>query len=208
MAVKSEKLIKKYDKHVKMYENNFSNPTLANWRKRIIPHAHGKVLEVGVGVGANFPFYPKENVHVTGVDFSKEMIQSAEKTARNLQIDADFLVKDVQDLQFKPNSFDCIVSTLTLCSYPNPIETLNKFNDWCRKGGKVLLLEHGLSNRTPLSVLQKMIDPLFVKIAGCHCNRNIMELLGLSSLQIKHSEKYMKDIIFLIWAEPGGKGEG
>lgn len=201
--MKKEKLIKKYDKHVKIYENNISNPTLANWRSVIIPHAYGKVLEVGVGVGANFPFYQKENVAITAVDFSQEMVRSAEQTAQYYSLDVNFLVKDVRDLQFEPNSFDCIVSTLTLCSYPDPINVLNKFHEWCNKDGQVLLMEHGLSSLTSISLLQKFIDPLFVKVAGCHCNRNIIELIEQSNLQINKVERNMKDIIYLIWAQAG-----
>lgn len=200
--MKKEKLIKKYDKHVKMYEKNRSNPTLARWRSRIIKSACGKVLEVGVGVGSNFPYYDKEKVHVTGVDFSLEMIKSAKQAASDFQIHAEFLQADVDELRFKSDSFDCIVSTLSLCSYPEPVVTLRNFNDWCRKDGTILLMEHGLSSNPLLSFTQSIIDPLFKQISGCHCNRNILKILEESKLQVERIETYWSDIVYLIWAKP------
>jgi len=77
--MKQKNLIKKYDKQVTMYEKNRENPNMAARRRKIINSAYGNILEVGIGVGANFSHYNKEKVHVTGVDFSAEMIKSAKK---------------------------------------------------------------------------------------------------------------------------------
>ncbi|MGP4038646.1 class I SAM-dependent methyltransferase [Gracilibacillus sp. D59] len=200
--MKKEKLIKKFDKQVKMYENNRKNATLLPWRKKLIKKAYGNVLEVGVGAGANFPFYTKETVQVTGVDFSSEMIKSAKQSASNYHFHTEFLEEDVDHLTFAPNSFDCIVSTLSLCSYAKPHELMNKFNDWCREDGTVLLMEHGLSSNLFLSYTQKIIDPLHKKIAGCHCNRDIGKIVKHSDLQIKNIETYWSGILYLIWAIP------
>ncbi|WP_231597602.1 class I SAM-dependent methyltransferase [Bacillus sp. SA1-12] len=100
-----------------MYENYRSNQKLAGLRKKLIKSAYGKVLEVGVGAGANFPYYNRNNVEVTGVDFSSEMIKSAKRTASIFQIKAEFIHEDINELKLEHNSFDCIVSTLSLCSY-------------------------------------------------------------------------------------------
>lgn len=34
--MKNEKLIKKYNKQAKMYQKNLENPTMNNWRRKII----------------------------------------------------------------------------------------------------------------------------------------------------------------------------
>lgn len=199
----NDKLIKKYDNHAKMYEKNQNNPTLAKWRKQLLKHAYGEVLEVGIGTGANFSFYNKNTVSsVTGVDFSFEMIKRAKNAAKHLQINTQFIQADIDELDLEHNSYDCIVSTLTLCSYPNPIETLNKFNNWCRKDGVILLLEHSISTNPFLSFGQNMINPLFKKVAGCHCNRDIHAIIEQSNLQLEHSEVYWKNIINVIRASP------
>lgn len=201
--MKKEKLIKKYDKQVSMYVNNQDNPTLSEWRRKLIKDAHGKVLEVGIGIGANFPYYDRERVtDICGVDFSHEMLNQARRNGRNLPMNTSFIREDIDKLVLEAESFDCIISTLTLCSYPNPLKTLNNFNDWCVKDGRVLLLEHGLSSNPLLSVTQKVIDPLFLRITGCHCKRNILALLEESNLEVENVESYWSGIVNLIWAKP------
>ncbi|SFB11233.1 Ubiquinone/menaquinone biosynthesis C-methylase UbiE [Lentibacillus halodurans] len=200
--MKKEKLIKKYDKQVKIYENHRSNQKLAGWRNKLIKNAYGKVLEVGVGAGANFPYYNRNNIEITGVDFSSEMIKSAKRTASHFQVKAEFIQADINELVLEHNSFDCIVSTLSLCSYPDPIAALSKFNNWCHQDGIILLMEHGLSSNILLSFAQNVIDPLHTKISGCHCNRNINKIIEKSNLQVEYIESYWSDIIYLIWAKP------
>ncbi|WP_010098625.1 class I SAM-dependent methyltransferase [Ornithinibacillus scapharcae] len=202
--MKQDKLIKKYDKQVPMYVSNQENPTMSEWRRKLIREAEGKVLEVGVGVGANFPYYDTEKVTaICGVDFSSEMLHQARRNARNLNMNTSFIQKDIEKLEIEAESFDCIVSTLTLCSYPDPLKTLNKFNNWCAKDGKVLLLEHGLSNNPLLSFTQKAINPIFLQVSGCHCKRNVLALLEESNLVVEKVERYWSGIINLIWAKPG-----
>ncbi len=199
--MKKEKLIKKYDKHAEMYEKNRENPTLVKWRKKLIPHAYGKVLEVGVGAGANFPYYNKD-VQLTGVDFSPEMIKSAYKAADLYNMNVTLVQEDVDHLHYEDHSFDCIVSTLSLCSYPNPLETLKNFQKWCRPDGKLLFLEHGLSSSRFLIATQKVINPIFKKVSGCHCNRDMLKLIREAGIHIERTERYWKGVFQLIWAKP------
>jgi len=198
-----KKLINKYDKQVSIYENNLNNSTLNNWRSQIIKDAYGKVMEVGVGVGANFPYYDKDKVtEITGVDFSTKMIESAQETALKYNVNADFINHDISTIRLEANSYDSIVSTLTLCSYPDPVDTLNKFNSWCKKGGTILLMEHGLSTNPLLSMAMKGINPLYNRISGCHCNRNIVKLVEKSNLKIERIDRFWSGIFVLVWARP------
>ncbi|GGJ88932.1 SAM-dependent methyltransferase [Lentibacillus kapialis] len=197
-----DKLIGKYDKHVDMFNALCTSRFWERWRRALLASAYGKVLEVGVGNGANFPYYSRENVHVTGVDFSPEMIKSAGQTATDYKMDAELIQQDVEDLTFESGSFDCIVSTLTMCGYPNPTGVLNQFNRWCREDGIILLMEHGISSNRVLSYTQKMVDPLFKKTAGCHCDRNIMKIVENSAPKVDYKNSYWTDIISLIWARP------
>lgn len=196
-----EKLVKKFDRQVKIYEKNRKNRSLEPQRKKLLKHAYGKVLEVGIGAGANFPYYPND-VHITGVDFSPMMINSAKSAANQYGISTDLLVADVDELQFERDSFDCIVSTLTLCGYNNPVSVLNKFNDWCKEDGKILLLEHGLSSNRILSSMQKIFNPIYRKMSGCHGDRDMLDIVTTSKLNIELSERSWADILCLITAKP------
>ncbi|MFZ5871702.1 MAG: class I SAM-dependent methyltransferase, partial [Actinomycetota bacterium] len=43
-------------------------------RRRLFSRARGRVLELGIGTGANVPFYPPD-VELVGVDISGRMLQ-------------------------------------------------------------------------------------------------------------------------------------
>ncbi len=72
---------KKYDRFSKIYDL-FESPmemrAFSKYRKKALSLAKGKVLESGIGTGKNLPYYP-EGVEVIGIDFSRGMLEKAEK---------------------------------------------------------------------------------------------------------------------------------
>ena len=69
-------LIRIFDKQANIYEKRRKDQSQAKWREKLLSSAKGKVLEVAVGAGANFQYYPS-GVEVTAVDFSGEMLKKA-----------------------------------------------------------------------------------------------------------------------------------
>lgn len=197
----NEKLVRTFDKQARMYEARRKKQTQKIWRKRLIRCAKGTVLEVGVGAGANFPFYPKDVV-VTAIDFSKEMLNKAEVAADECGLHAEFVHTNIESHDFPDNSFDTIVSTLTFCGYKNPIVLLNKFNKWVRDDGQILLMEHGISSNRIIGTIQNAVDPLFLKVVGCHQNRDINQILQQSGIDIIKAERHFLDTVHLVWAKP------
>ncbi|MFC4411420.1 class I SAM-dependent methyltransferase [Chungangia koreensis] len=164
----------------------------------MVETATGKVLEVSVGAGNNFPFYPVD-VHVTAVDFSQKMIEKAKEAAEEYGVECEFLVSDVENLMFQENTFDTVVSTLSLCAYKDPEEVLKQMKSWVKPNGNILLLEHGLSSKQPYAWLQNRLDGLSVKFIGCHQNRDILKMVDHSGIEIRQMEKMMLNSVFLIY---------
>ena len=119
-----DKLIRIFDKQANGYEKRRKNQSQAKWREKLLSSAKGKVLEVAVGAGANFQYYPRGD-EVTAVDFSGEMLKKAKAAAIEEGMDAQFIHSDVESLSFEDYSFDTIISTLSLCGYENPMKVLN-----------------------------------------------------------------------------------
>ena len=81
------------------------------WRSRLRDQiGSGRVLEVGVGTGKNFPHYPK-GVKITAIDFSPRMLDRARRKALNLGIEVELLEMDVQHLDFPDHFFDTVFAT-------------------------------------------------------------------------------------------------
>ncbi|MDQ0272291.1 class I SAM-dependent methyltransferase [Cytobacillus purgationiresistens] len=194
-------LIKKFDKQANKYSKRRNNNHANKFRKQIFQDAEGKVLEVGIGSGLNFPFY-KGDIELTGVDFSIEMLKTAEDAAKDYLFQTILIEGDVESVDFNENTFDTIVSSATLCAYQNPLSVLNKFQKWCKPEGKILMMEHGISTNKSLAWLQNTLNPLILKFIGCHQNRNIIEIVKKSNLKIIKNERHIAGYLYLIWAEP------
>ncbi|MBB6734099.1 class I SAM-dependent methyltransferase [Cohnella zeiphila] len=196
-----ERLIRKFDKQAKIYEARRKRRSEGMWREKLIRTARGDVLEVGVGAGANFPFYSRE-VQVTAVDFSPAMLEKAREAASDSGIRAEFKLRDTESLSFPDDSFDTVVSTLTLCGYENPLAVLRSMRKWCRPEGRILLMEHGIGSNRLIGLLQSAMNPLFRQVVGCHLNRDMMGFIRESGIRVNRAEHYLGNAVHLVWANP------
>jgi ubiquinone/menaquinone biosynthesis C-methylase UbiE len=169
------------------------------WRKQLLSYAKGNILEVGVGTGANFKYYPL-GTKVTAMDMSNRVIKKARYEAEARGIEANFIVSPVEELKLPGQSFDTIVSTFTLCAYDNPGLVLDRFSKWCKTNGSILLLEYGLSKYGVVSWLQKKMEPTYYKRTGSHLDRDMLAIISGSKLRIKKVEIKYAGMVYLIWA--------
>ncbi|WP_191567351.1 class I SAM-dependent methyltransferase [Metabacillus idriensis] len=199
----NNKLIKKFDKQANTYDRIRGKEIQRKWREKLIKDAKGSVLEVAIGAGGNFPYYNSEEIgKITAVDFSPKMLEKARVAAHQYNLPVEIIESDIDQLEFEENQFDTIVSTLSFCGYPQPLQTLENLSKWCKPRGQILLLEHGISSNFLFSKLQKILDPIFVRMIGCHQNRNIMELISLSPIEIQKVEHHCFDVFHMVWAKP------
>jgi ubiquinone/menaquinone biosynthesis C-methylase UbiE len=73
---------------------------------------------VAVGTGRNFGRYPEE-LRLHGVDLTPSMLEIACNRAVKEGLEADLREGDAQEPPFSGESFDCMVSTLSLYSLPD-----------------------------------------------------------------------------------------
>lgn len=194
-------LIETFDRQAKKYDRNRSNGRIDRYRRRIFTQAEGKVLEVAVGAGANFPFY-RDDVELTGIDFSPEMLKAARAAVDDHRFSATFIEGDVETAVFEDNSFDTIVSSLSFCAYQDPRTVLDQFQKWCRPEGNILMMEHGLSASRIVAKVQQLIDPISLKFIGCHQNRDIINIVRQSDLELAKQEQHLMGCLYLLWVKP------
>ena len=79
----------------------------------------GEVLEIGFGTGLNLPHYPEHVRRITTVDPNPGMNRLARRRIAEAGIAVDQRALSGEALPFEDESFDCVVSTWTLCSIPD-----------------------------------------------------------------------------------------
>ncbi|MFH1682637.1 MAG: class I SAM-dependent methyltransferase [Candidatus Woesearchaeota archaeon] len=165
-------------------------------RKALLRNATGKVLEIAVGTGAGLPLYPK-NCEITAIDLSPKMLQYAKKrTKRNIT----FKEMDAENLSFKENTFDSVVDTLSLCTFPNPIKALKEMARVCKPKGSLLLLEHGRSDKDWLARFQDRRAEKHAQPLGCNWNREPLELVKKGGLKILYYKRTFFGMFHIIKA--------
>ena len=132
------------------------------------------ILEVGVGTGKNFSYYPSDIV-INAIDFNDKMLKRAKDRANEQKVKVRLQQMDVQYLEFEDNTFDTVVASLVFCSVPDPVRGLMEVKRVCKQGGKIILLEHVLSGNPVLGWLMNLINPLVVRMRGSNINRRTLE---------------------------------
>ncbi len=158
-----------------------------DWRKKLLKKAKGKILEVGVGTGKNFDYYPA-GADVTAIDFADKMITLARKNAAKKGLLFEIEKGNVENLAYPDNFFDTAVATFVFCSVPNPIKGLKELRRVVKPDGKVLLLEHVRIDKPLIGWIMDRLNPLVVRLVGANINRHTVENVSLSGLLIEEIE--------------------
>lgn len=155
-------------------------------REKVVPLAHGTVLEIGIGSGLNLPFYDGDKVErVIGLDPSEASWKLAAKRAAGLNFEVDFIGMSSEDIPLDAASVDTIVVTYSLCTIPDPTAALQSMSRVLRAGGKLVFCEHGVAPDTNVRKWQDRINPWWRKMCGgCNLNRDIPRLIESGGFQI------------------------
>jgi ubiquinone/menaquinone biosynthesis C-methylase UbiE len=104
----------------------------------VVAAASGRVLEVGVGSGLNFPLYGKQVETVVGIDPSPRLIAIARRRADAAGVRTELLQGTATDIPLADSTIDTVVMTWTLCSIPDPLIALREMRRVLKPDGKLL----------------------------------------------------------------------
>ena len=172
-----------YDRMEKVSERRFRP-----WREKLwaaVPA--GRVLEVGVGTGKNFAYYPR-GATMTGIDLSDRMLVQAKARAQQLGTTIDLREMDAQALAFPDDDFDAAVATCVFCSVPDPVRGLHELARVVKPDGRIFLLDHVRIDRPIIGTLMDWLNPLIVRLWGANINRRTVENVKRAGLQVNRVE--------------------
>lgn len=159
-------------------------------REKVVPLAHGRVLEIGIGSGLNFPYYDASKVtKVWGLDPSPDIMRMAERAALAVPFDVEFIGLPSDEIPLEGGSVDTVLVTYTLCTIPDTQPALRQMARVLRPGGKLIFCEHGAAPDPSVRRWQDRINPIWKRLGGgCNLNRAIPALIEEGGFRITGME--------------------
>ena len=174
---------------------------LGRYRERLFSHASGRVLDVACGTGANFPYLPRD-VELVGVDLSEAMLARARERLADLDLDGGVRRADAADLPFADDSFETVISSLSTCTFPEPLAVLREIDRVCAPDGRILLLEHGRSSVGPIARFQDWWAPRHFEAHGCRWNQEPADVVAEAGLEAMAVDRSLLGIVTSIVVRP------
>ena len=146
--------------------------SMADLRREALAQVAGEVLEIGFGTGLNLAYYPDHIREITTVDPNPGMGKVAARRVEESSIRVDRRMAGGEGLPFPDGSFDCVVSTWTLCSITEATRAVEEIRRVLRTGGRFVFLEHGLSDKPRVRAWQRRLNPI-QRIVGDGCRLDL-----------------------------------
>ena len=174
---------------------------MGRYRRRLFGDASGRVLDVACGTGTNARYLPEDSEYV-GVDVSPEMLTRAAHRLDDRPSETTLYEMDAQDLAFPDDSFETVVSSLSTCTFPDPVAVLHEMDRVCRPDGRILLLEHGRSSVGPIARFQDWWAPRHFESMGCRWNQEPAALVAEAGFESFRVRRRLFGIVTMLDIQP------
>ncbi|HJU02379.1 MAG TPA: methyltransferase domain-containing protein [Actinomycetes bacterium] len=196
-ADRTQRLRRYWDRHARSYDRQMAfmeRVLFGDGRHWVCSQATGETLEVAIGSGRNLPFYP-QGIRLTGIDFSPEMLQLAERRAHQLGRQVDLRLGDAQALELPDASFDTVVCTLSLCAIPDEQRAIAEMKRVMRPGGHLLLLDHVAAGPRLARAVQWLLERVTVPLGGEHLRRRPLLQVQAEGFDVEGRERSKLGIV-------------
>jgi SAM-dependent methyltransferase len=168
-------------------------PEFGEYRQRALEPACGETLEIGLGTGLNLPYYPEAVTKLTAIDSEIMLEDRVEKRVAACPFPVTRMRLDAQGrLPFEDQTFDTVVTTLTLCSIHDAAAALAEIRRVLKPGGRFVFFEHGRSDDPKVARRQDRFNPIQKIVgAGCNMNRKIDELIENAGFEITSLDRFL-----------------
>ena len=152
---------------------------MADRRRRVLAKATGRTIELGAGTGQNLAHYPQGVTELVLTEPAEPMARRLERRVAASAREAAVVRAEAERLPFEDGEVDTVVSTLVLCTVPDPEAALSEVTRVLRPGGRLLFIEHVRSESERLARWQdRLMRPWRAFGDGCTCNRRTLELIS------------------------------
>lgn len=156
-----------------------ASPAVERQRRRVVPRARGRILEVGFGSGLNLPYYTRSQVEwIWAIEPSAPMHKLAEPQIKASGLDVRCIEAVAENIPLHSASADSAVVTFCLCTVKDPGAALSEVRRVLRPHGQLLFCEHGAAPDPGIRQWQDRLNGVWGRLAGgCNLNRSIVRLI-------------------------------
>ena len=186
-------IIKSYRRLSSFYDLTFGR-VLRHGQKTVINKMDCKksdlVLEIGIGTGLTFKYYPKQT-KVVGIDLSPDMLKLAKKKINKSKENGKYVSQmNGEQLSFADNSFNKVVAMYVVSVTQNPKKLIDEMKRVCKKDGDIYIVNHfsGENDGLLLKLFEKSLMPVS-KVLGWKPYFPISEFNKYADLNIQEISK-------------------
>ncbi len=180
-----------YGKMASVYDVFFGLPLhhgRATAIRRMAIKPDDQILEVGAGTGISLPLYPRK-CSVTAIDLSEGMLERARTRVEQYNLRNVRLIQmDATQLRFPDKTFDIVYAPYFISCVPDPLAVTREMRRVCKPDGRLVFLNHFLSDSVVGSKLERAIAPLTLHL-GFKSDFDLPAFLAQSGLRAASIEK-------------------
>lgn len=160
-------------------------------RRENLAGLSGRVLEVGAGIGTNFPHYPDAVHQVVAVEPEPRLLERARAAAEAVPVSVVVTAETAEGFS-GDEPFDAVVCSLVLCSVRDPGSVLRRLYSLLRPGGELRYLEH-VASAGARGRFQRFADAtVWPRLFGnCHTHRDTERSIREAGFEVDTSRREM-----------------
>ncbi len=159
-------------------------------RRDLLARAKGRTLEIGAGTGGNLELYPDSVTELVLIEPDRHMRAQLERRVAGASRRPEIVDAGGERLPFDDASFDTAITTLVLCTIPDPRTALAEVARVLKPEGRFLFIEHVRAEDPGAARWQDRLErPWGWFGRGCHPNRDTVATIDASPLELVEVER-------------------
>ncbi len=205
-----EKVAKRYDRWSGVYDkiDTFpgANKYEKKWRMYSITslrlNGEEGVLDIGTGSGLILPWIAElvPDGKVMGTDISEKMLDKAnERIVSSGMNNIEVKLMDSEEMTFDDETFDRVIATFALTSFPDPQTAINEVARVLRKGGIFVILDTGKPRNPFLRLMFPMLRLTARTFGYTYIGRDIISMVRENTaLQLTEDKRFFGGMVYCL----------